>query len=276
MIHKRFNVDGHKWIVEEYSLFSELIDLIKSRPHLHNKDNLNDKYSESFVSVRNFSEAEDLLVNGWSEYVPALQREIRKNKTLGTEVKRIRIENSRVGFAPIVPKALLGHPDSMLDIRIRPIKMKVIHLIYDITSSCFVNQKDILRVGIALVKTIIKLEQKGYRVRLQAAQSYSDSASADMLLMNIKNENQPLDLKRIMFPLIHPAMFRGIGFAWWERCPETEYKSAYGHLMSKEYGLRKTKEYVKTVFGDHVNYISCGELTEYNDETIEKKIISQF
>lgn len=262
------------WIVEEYHSFEELLRFNRTRQHLHNEDTINSReFDEDWMGVKSYSEAENLLRYGWDKHVPELKKYIDKTKINGTTVKRMRTEQNVTGFAPIVSNAILGLPNSMLNTVIKPIKTKVISIMYDITTPCGFSPKTILQIGLKLMRTIIVLESKGYRVRLQAMQSYSDSKSADMLMVRVKNENQPLDCKRIMFPLIHPGMFRAIGFAWWERCPGTKAKGGYGHFMAAEYGEKKTRQYMKEVFGKDVKYINCGELTDLSEEQIEERIL---
>ena len=73
----------------------------------------------------------------------------------------------------------------------------------------------------------MKLEKAGYRIRLIAMDAYEDgdhySRPKEMfddrhaiwvVTHVIKKENEPMNYRRIMFPLTRMAYHRGLGFGW--------------------------------------------------------------
>ena len=84
-----------------------------------------------------------------------------------------------------------------------------------------------------------------------------------MLVVKIKDAAQPLDLKRVSFPMTHTAFFRVIGFDWYSKTPRGKYRSAYGHALVNEGRVnKKIDEIAKTMFGENAVYISGEQLRQ--------------
>lgn len=262
-----------KFVVERYD---SSMDVVKDcRTRMITSSRFEDKSKETFGSwegVRSYEEALNLLENGYQPTVDKMKEKIRNCKS-GYQ-KRMRIENNVVGGAPIVASALMGLPKSMLDTKIRPIKCKVIDIYYDLTCSCGTDSDDIIKNGQKLLGAIIELERLGYKFNLYAVQSYSDSESADILVVKIKSSNQPLDLKRMSFPLTHTAFFRVMGFDWYSRCPKAHYRSGYGSGLSYKLNSKEQKEFANKILGENAFYISGKEIM-YNDEEHIKEVLEE-
>lgn len=259
--------------VEEYTSANELVNTLKTRQvtnewkgHTNDVDNPN----KSFAGVGSYKEALNLLNDGWSEKVNEMKT--LTNKVTGNAInKRVSFQNNVVGFAPIVPLALMNVPNSMIDSKTKPIKSKVVKIIYNITVSWSVDTNTILKNGMKVVEAIINLERSGYRCELIAMQNYYDGNVADTLLVKIKEANQPIDLKRIMFPLIHPAMFRVIGFDWQDKLPSGKYMNARGHAIGYTF-KEKTPQIIKEAFGDNCFYLD-NTMLENEDESYVEKVL---
>ena len=226
---------------------------------------------ESFTGVKTYDEALDLLKNGYQPTVQGLGRALRTNNR--AIEKRIKFENNIYGFSPVVPLALKGIPNSMINSQMKPIKCKVIDVYYDMTVCAGTSTKTIIENGEKILSAIIDLEKQGYRFNLYAVQCYADSNSADCLCVKVKSSNKPLDLKRISFPLTHPAFFRVIGFDWYGKCPVAKYRSGYGHSPSRDFSDNQMKEFVKQTFGENACYVNCayaGDVSKTNLEEVFK------
>jgi len=273
------NIDSlhHRTMIETFSSANELVSITKARKFNPNGGFDSDTFSGqrdgdgSWQGCKTMKEAVGLLQNGWAENV-----EVLKNKMNGTKQKvdgkRMTFKNDVVGYTPIVPLAIMGIPNSMLNSHQRPIKTKIIDLYYDTTVSCGNSPKQILNNGMKIVETVINLEQSGYRVRLSAMQSYSNRETSDTLIVGVKSENQPLDIKRIMFPLMHPAMFRMIGFGWYERCPTATHRSGYGRALSYTFTEKQMQDFIEKAFGKTAIYISGTFIQEKSQEHIENQL----
>lgn len=229
-----------------------------------------DKSKASFGSwegVKTYDEALKYLRNG---YQPTVNKLKEKLKLRDPGQKRISFTNNIVGSAPIVPLALKGVPNCMIDTRMKQIKCKVIDVYYDMTCSCGTESKQIIENGQKMLGAILDLEHQGYRINLYAVQSYNDSSSSDILAVKIKSSNQPLDLKRMSFPLTHTAFFRVIGFDWYSRFPKGKYRSGYGHALGYELNDRELKEFSAKMFGDNAIYIAGSKILSRDEEYIKE------
>ena len=186
--------------------------------------------------------------------------------------KRISFQNNIVGASPIVPLALKGVPNCMVDMKMKPIKCKVIDVYYDMTCSCGTNSDDIIKNGQKMLGAILDLEHQGYRFNLYAIQTYSDTKSVDLLAVKIKSSNQPLDLRRMSFPLTHTAFFRVIGFDWYSKFPKGTYRGGYGCALGYELSNSEIKEFSRAMFGDNAVYF-VGKNILHNDEEYIKEVL---
>lgn len=265
---KKFKIN-----VESYNSAQELVQDCKNRDF----NGCYDKYDriseenlrESWHGVNNYDEALELLRLGYQPTVDKLQVALKINKR-GTQ-KRIAFENNVHGFAPVVPLAMKGVPKSMIDMQMKPIKCKVVDVYYDMTISCGTSTEDIIKCGQKLLSTIIEMEKQGYRFNLYAVQSYTGDKDAETLCVKVKSSDKPIDLKRISFPLTHPAFFRVIGFDWLERSPATrKYRSGRGRALNYSINTKESKELAEKVWGSNAIYISCHGILHKDEEYIKE------
>lgn len=221
--------------------------------------------------VKSYDEALELLNGGYQPTVEAMRGVFKASKS--GEGSRFAFNNSVAGFAPVVPLALKNLPECMVNMTMKPIKAKVIDIYYDMTCSSGTDSDDIIKAGQKMLGTIIELERQGYRFNLYATQVYADSDNCDMLVVKVKSAGQPLDLKRISFPLTHTAFFRVIGFDWYSKVPNGIYRSGYGHALAYDYNSNKLNDMAKQVFGKNAVYFTCKEIMDKNEEYIKKAVM---
>ena len=247
--------------IERYDNANEVVMDCKSRPITDSsfKDKSQAELSSSWDGVDSYEQALDFLRNGYQPTVEKLAGSIKMNGR-GTE-KRISFQNDIHGFAPIVPLAMKGIPNSMVNMTMKPIKQKVVDVYYDVGVSSSTSPETIIESGQKVLGAIIELEKQGYRFNLYAMQSYNDSNSSDVLCVKVKSSDKPIDLKRISFPLTHPAFFRVIGFDWYSRMPIAKYRSGYGYAFPDAIHDRNDrKAFVKEALGDNAVYITGTEI----------------
>lgn len=269
----RVDVNKHtsyKVNVETYNSAQDVVKDCKARKITSsNFDNQEYVHNSSFTGVESYDEALDLLKNGYQPTVEGLGRALKTNNR--TAEKRIKFENEIYGFTPVVPLALKGVPNNMVNSTMKPIKQKVIDVYYDMTVHCGTSTQTIIENGQKILSAIIDLEKQGYRFNLYAVQCYADSSSADILCVKVKSSNTPLDLKRISFPLTHPAFFRVIGFDWYSKCPVARYRGGYGHSVSRDLERQEdVQTFAKGVFGKNACYINCAYATDKSEVFIKE------
>jgi hypothetical protein len=158
----------------------------------------------------------------------------------------VRPYNDYVGYAPNVPNLVMGLPKTMINQKRYPKKTKILSVFIDVTRSFLVKEEECVAFGSKLLGYIMKLEMSGYRVKIMAGASFGDKNEDRLYCVTfpIKNENQPLDLKRINFPLTNIGMLRRICFRWYETCPDAQNITGYGnpiYLLSPEKAARYEK-----------------------------------
>lgn len=257
---------------ELYNSADEVVNDCKIRPvRISGYDMQRKHLRKDWHYVDTYEEALTLLKDGYQPTVSHFKEEL-KISTAGTKT-RFSFHNDIQGYAPVVPLALQNIPTSMVNMYMKPIKAKVIDVYYDMTTNSDKEPEDFIRAGKDVLGAIINLEQQGYRFNLYAVQSYWDTwdnKSIDILCVKVKSSNSPFDLKRMSFPLTHPAFFRVIGFDWQGRSPITrDIGSGRGRGFGYDFGREDVNTIVKTMFGDNSLYISCSKIID-NDYDKEK------
>lgn len=270
-IIKEHNIDGYRIMTEAYYNTSDIVNDLKKR-NITNRsfDNMQNGTlggnSKSVCGVETYEEAIELLEKGYQPIVEKLKANIGEN-VRGLS-KRISFSNDVVGFAPVVPLAIMGVPTSMINTRIKPIKAKVIDLYVDITYTASDTSDEIIKSSSRILSVVLKLEQAGYRFNIFCVKSQSDERDCDMMIVKIKNAAQPVDLKRISFPVAHTAFSRVIGWDWYSRFPKGRYRCGYGRSLTLHANFKN--EWAKKMFGDNAILIGAKMLMKKDEKYIEE------
>jgi hypothetical protein len=242
MIRKVTQLPLIKLVEERFNSVNEIIEVSKTR-------SLNESYikagatstiskmSKGFQGVKDADELYNLLRYGWSEPLPQVEKQIKAiHKTRVHKQQAIHFETDVAGFGPIVANALMGLPKSMITYNKKPKRNKILNFLVDGTYAGMTEQDEILKWGSKLIAEFQMLEKIGYRVRVEILNFFCDrnaksSETAMLLRYVLKDEGQPFDIKRFMFPLAHTAMFRGIGFDWEEKVPEGQQRFGKGQAL---------------------------------------------
>jgi len=263
---------------ECYDSAQEMVNDLEKRDYScdryrnHQKENEDRmKYdSDWFGGVSSHKDAFELLKNGYDVNVKEFDKSFKSNSEgIG---KRFTFRNNVCGFAPVVPLSILNVPECMVDITTKPIKAKVVTIVY--CNSCYAgtSNKTILDAGKKFLSAITQLEMEGYRFNLFATQNYTDNYSSDILTVKVKSANQPLDIKRCAFPLMHTAFFRAIGFEWVARTPKGKYRSGYGRELRTELCSSDFKRFVEEIYGKNNIYISIDQIRDKGVEHIKEML----
>lgn len=272
MKHYEINHPKHHFNVEEFESAFELVRVNKSRPVTPQweDDSLGkgEKINKSFHGVRSIGEAYDLLASGWTQGLDKMNAALNGVKTVDMP-KRAAFRNDVVGFAPIVPLAMMNVPNSMLNTATKSVKSKVVKVLYSMGDSCGTSLEQFMERGKKVMEAVIALERSGYRCELYSAQFYAGEKDSDGLLVKVKEASQPLDVKRVMFPFTHPSMFRVIGFEWEDKCPTAKHRFGRGNPLHLE--VKDVERVVKEAFGDEYVYLDCN-IENMTAEEIEAKL----
>lgn len=226
-----------------------------------------------FYGVNSYREALDYLRNGYKPAVEELKIEIKVNQT-GVQ-RRTRVRNNVTGFAPVVPLALMGVPNAMLDKKITKIKNKVIDIYYDEAYSASTSSEEIITNGKHILSAVIKLEAQGYATNIYCVTNHADESArtCDMCVVKAKDSKQPLDLTKLSFILTHTAFFRCIGWDWYSKTPHGTYRGGYGVPISYIYKNDRLRQFGHDLFGENAVYIAGREILEKGADEIKQMLL---
>lgn len=249
-------------IREDFGSFKDLMTTLEARPNnkfMRHEDSSRSG-DKSFTGTSSWEEAVHLLKNGYPDHLDEIKKALNKSKKLTSKMyskmPRPVPENHVFGFIPNVPNALRGLPQSMINIERKPQKRKTLSILYSIGGPCWRNTSDFIDAGVALVSAINIIEASGIRTRLQLGFMAATEPYFDEIVfptVRLKDFGEPFSLQKICFPLIHPSMFRRIGFKYLETCPfcKCDYSGGYGrvpeldeleqHLNTKDIYVLDTK-----------------------------------
>lgn len=233
------------------------------------------RISKSDYGVDSYDEAMELMEKGYQANVEKLDN--FDSDLQGIE-KRITFANDIVGYAPVVPLAIMGVPNCMMNSKQKPIKAKVLDVYYDMTARWGTTPEQFIKAGQKMLTAIMQLEMQGYKFNLYTTQTYYDKYDndGDMLAVKIKGSNEPLNIKRMSFAIAHPAFFRVVGWDWYSRFPKGKYRDGYG---SSPFYMDERRDDVtatfKQMFGDNAVCFSATELIDKDTETVKELLTSK-
>lgn len=212
--------------------------------------------NSTWVGVKSYDEAKNLLVNGWDANVEDIKNQLKKEIDLIDNKRVVKQFIDVVGFMPIVPNAIMNLPMCMLNQRVDKKKQKVVKFLITMNRACRYSSDEIITKMSKILAKIAILEKNGYRCRIEIFGSYHDSASYPETIachsILIKSETQLFDIKRMAFPIAHTAMQRVFGFAWENSLP-IDYRSYHcgGLGKSIQYWTEKKRDALLNAINEH-------------------------
>ena len=218
----------------DYSLYREdfgsiysLLNAINNRENnsfMHDEDSSQKHGNEGWSGTSSYEEAQSLLIHGYEDPIKSIKSNLAKNKKLTSKIynsiPKPIVQNRVVGF---VPNALKGLPESMITLEKLHKKRKTISIIYATGGSCGVESD-------VLVSAINLIELSGVQTELSIG--FMPTKEIKQIIfptVKIKSYGERFNLQKICFPMIHPAMFRRIGFKYLETCPGMVENFSYGY-----------------------------------------------
>lgn len=221
---------GIRVIAENFDSAAELVRVCKER-----------KVSPYYSSHAYFNE--DLTGGSWDDFedsndlIKLVENGVKDQSILDgvnryARTARVKDEEKLtqrcmdvVGGGVDVPAYLTGVPTCMHSLKRKKVKSKVIKIGIYCHVLCDISAEQYRKAGELITKTVARLEKAGYRIRMRAVDMYEDSGWRDrkgfdgrhtlwMVTHMVKRENEPMNYRRIMFPITRVAYERGLGFAW--------------------------------------------------------------
>lgn len=218
--------------IEEYNSISEFVQTINSRQQNPNMKSQTSEYgSYTFSGTKNYKEAEDLLLHGWTEESEKLN-EMLKLKSL--DKKYVKNTYNVAGFQCSVPRYLQGIPTNMINQKVTTKKQKIVTITKNVSYSASVKKEIIEAESIKVLQLVNNLEKQGYRVALNVVCIANRKNTVLCNKVRIKNANERLNLSKVSFPMVHPSYLRRIIFKWIETFEYTTklFDETYGAPVS--------------------------------------------
>lgn len=226
---------------EDFDSISQLLKALNSRP---NNEIMRNEYSshtkdKDFTGTESYDEAIDLLYSGYKDPIPEIKKVLREQKKLMSKVYSSLPhpvpKNHVAGFVPNVPNSLLGLPQSMITVEKENQKRKTLSIIYAFGGSAFQEQEYFIQTGTSLVSAINIIETAGIQTELKLCFIPTEHCGEIFFpTVKIKSFGERFNLQKICFPMIHPSMFRRIGFRYLETTPlmTKDFTEGYGYVPS--------------------------------------------
>lgn len=226
-------------IVEQFDSISKLIKALSERENCPIMATARDSEStddNSWSGTDSYEEAVEFATKGYTKPLDALKRGTIEAERKANAPRRCKVVNDIVGYVPNVPAAVIGLPQSMVRSDNEPKKSKVVSIIYAPTMNCDTSAREIEKAGVAVLSIINNLEKNGYRVSLEVLFKFSgEGYEKTVATVKVKDWRQPIDLKKVAFPLCNAAMQRRIGFRWLETCDritDRGWRRGYGRSFT--------------------------------------------
>lgn len=228
-------------LFNNFSSLSELLDYLdNTRSTWRHTDAEVNTYSRNHFCGCSYPEAIHMARYGWPDGREQMTRNIELAGLL-QQTSRAPLRALDVGGAyPLIPAAVAGDPMCMFSISEDETRTRqIIRFLVSISYSSKIKPHQIMNRGAAILSWVDRLEDAGARVEIIAVDSlnctrpskgYTKAAdhSNKTLAITVKRAEDALDVDRLAFALIHPAMLRRIGFAHQERFPDQERVNARG------------------------------------------------
>lgn len=205
--------------INVFDNINELANYVTTRPRKSGRDNDSETGSYDFTHTNSFQEAVDLLKHGDDELFEMIKKEKAKidvEKILGNAKRRQVYKNNIQGYLPNVANFLIGVPKNMIDIEKTKTSQRIINIFLNIRVDGWTSSEEIVKIGVKYLTVIDVLEKIGYRCNLYSSVANRESGYYSYLMVRVKTDKEPLNLKKICFTIAHPSMQRRIKFKWME------------------------------------------------------------
>lgn len=245
--------------IEYFDSVQEFTRVVETRPNndAFSRYNQSERGSHRFTGTTNFETAQKYMKRGYKEGAKDLLS-CKSSVKILNPAKKVTTFQDVCGFAPIVPNAIIGIPQSMINSRVKVKQARVINILLDVNIAYNVD-KDVLSLGGKNVYSLVKsLELRGVRVNLSAfCCQYIDSENKYAIaLVKIKDSKQAINPQLIAYPITHPSFFRRHMFKWIETSPLCNYRS-----MTGDYG-KVGRYYMQRQFGSVMRALLDNKLVE--------------
>ena len=271
------------FVTETFNGVNEFLSVIGKRSpnNVFNGEVLESEQKDyEFTMTSSYEESEELMAKGYKDGLNDMQKSKSFKVDRTTNVRKNIPQTGIVGYAPHVPNAIAGVPQSMITQQMIEQRAKVLTIVYDGGASANVDAERFVSAGRHMLDLVQTLELQGYRVRVDIQFAFCKPKERAICRITVKNHRQPINPLKISYLLIHPSFFRRQGFRWLETVPElTEKGFLYGygkplrwHIDSNGASTEQIREFLKQhrLLGKDVFFTNFYEAENHSaDELVE-------
>lgn len=156
---------------------------------------------KDFTGTNTWEEAVSLYQYGYTDILERIKSGIGANLQKTNPMTRRRVVTGVQGYAPHVPNAIMGLPNSMIHTESVMMKSKVVNIVYSSTENCGTEADEFIKSGIAVLSAVNALELSGYRVNLDISfYCAKDGDEYAFGTVNVKDYREHLDIQKLCFP----------------------------------------------------------------------------
>lgn len=268
--------------------FSSPYDLIRT---VRDRDVIPGLERNDFLDPDRDRPSKDPDWNGFSqahELVELLEEGIRDDR-LTREVSAAAL-NARVerkdrlrdvgmnvyGGAVSVPALLSGHPKAMFCVKRRPVRTRILNLGVEIAANWSFRKQQLEEAGQAVARTVASLEKAGYRVQVTVGCSVWDYEQSGRVIiamsMPVKGAGEPLNYRRMLYPLTDVSFWRGVCFGWIVRNPWFSCNEGLGRETGYLFDDEQLDAYHELIYGKGARVVRLRELATMDGQRAEGMI----
>jgi len=246
------------------------------------RDTLDDNYvtRDSWYGFRSAKKLKDDFAH--SRVDPSILRNIKHDIDFNGERVKTEFFNSVVGFAPVVPLALMGVPTCMRNSRPVVVKSKILDVYVNVSASGGIDSERLKEVTTKLIEDVIALERQGYRLNVYGCWATSGLDEnqytvrrAVCVSVKLKDAGQPVDLGRVIWPFTTSGFHRGLCHGWYRRTNVVRgYMDGMGSSWCYEDNRAIRDKVVPVLFGNNAVFIGTADylrgksINDFRDVTV--------
>lgn len=228
-------------LFESFSGLYDFIETINARENNGQVGTSSERLNTNgWAGTNTYEEAMTQVKTGREDVCKKLSNNLISTCARGNERKR-KIKRSVYGYKVNIPAAIAGKPAAMYRKITITEKVKTVDLVYSLGQNGDILGNELFKAGKTVLEIVNLLENDGQRVKLRVLPKCSDIYEKHFCICSVtlKNYGDKLDLLKLSFPLVSPAMFRRFGFRWLETSPEVKHHvgSGYGRSFGTHKGL---------------------------------------
>lgn len=259
-----------------FSSINDLMNFINNTPFTPEGKTWNSSVDTSegvvrFTKTDSFEEATDLLYHGWESGAKLLTTKLlttKLNAINGNPVAKNKTVYDVAGFQCSVPRYLQGIPTNMIQNKRVAAKTKVANVVKNFAYASTVSAERVEEESVKFLEMVRNMEQSGTKCNVFITiPMYLTRFKRSIVCIDvkIKDSTQRMNIKQMVFPLMHPSMLRRIIFNVIEKLEETRSVGNYhGFIVGDQ---RIVKETMNNVY-----YIPA-VVEEQNIKQIEKYFV---